>query len=69
MYGMKNSGNLFADELTKWLLEAGFIQYTFQMSIYYKYKTDGKKMLFYIMLMTLSTVILLNILENTLWVL
>ena len=24
MYGMTNSGKLFADELTEWLLEAGF---------------------------------------------
>ena len=26
MYGMKNSGELFADELTEWLIEEGFIQ-------------------------------------------
>ena len=26
MYGMTNSGKLFDDELTEWLLEAGFIQ-------------------------------------------
>ena len=26
MYGMTNSGKLFADELTEWILEAGFIQ-------------------------------------------
>ena len=26
MYGMTNSGKSFADELTEWLLEAGFIQ-------------------------------------------
>ena len=26
MYGMTNSGKLFADELIEWLLEAGFIQ-------------------------------------------
>ena len=25
MYGMTNYGNLFFDELTEWLLEAGFI--------------------------------------------
>ena len=43
MYGMTNSGGLFADELTEWLLEAGFIQYQCQMSIYHKYATDGKK--------------------------
>ena len=41
MYGMTNSGKLFADYLTEWLLEAGFIQSQFQMSIYYKYAPDG----------------------------
>ena len=40
---MTNSGKLFSDELTEWLLEAGFIQYKFQMSIYYKYDPDGTK--------------------------
>ena len=29
MYGMNNSGELFADDLTEWLLEAGFIQSQF----------------------------------------
>ena len=33
MYGITNSGKLFADELTEWLLEAGFIQSQCQMSI------------------------------------
>ena len=37
MYGMTNSGKLFANELTEWLLEAGFIQSQCQMSIYYNY--------------------------------
>ena len=41
MYGMTNYGELFADELTYWLLEACFIQSQCQMSIYYKYVTDG----------------------------
>ena len=41
MYGMTNSGKLFADELTEWLLEAGLIQSKIQMSIYYKYAPDG----------------------------
>ena len=45
MYGMTNSGKLFADELTEWLIEAGLIQSQFQMSIYYKYAPDGKKIL------------------------
>ena len=43
MYGMTNYGKLFADELTEWLLEAGFIKYQCQMSIYYKYAQDGTK--------------------------
>ena len=43
MYGMTNSGKLFADELIEWLLEAGFIQPQCQMSIYYKYAPDGSK--------------------------
>ena len=43
MYGMTNSGKLFADKLTEWLLEADFIQSQCQMSIYYKYAPDGSK--------------------------
>ena len=43
MYGMTNSGKLFADELIEWLLEAGFIRSQFQMSVYYKYAPDGSK--------------------------
>ena len=35
IYGMTDSGNLFADELTKWLPQSGFIRYQFQMSIFY----------------------------------
>ena len=40
---MTNYGKLFADELTEWLFEVGFIQYQCQMSIYYKYTPDGTK--------------------------
>ena len=43
MYGMTNSGELFSDELTEWLLEAGYIQSKFHMSIYYKYSPYGSK--------------------------
>ena len=43
MYGMTNSGKLFDVELTECLLEAGFIQYKCQMSIYYKYAPYGSK--------------------------
>ena len=42
---MTNSGKLFDDELTNWLIyEAGFNQSKFQMSIYYKYAPDGSKL-------------------------
>ena len=40
---MTNYGKIFYDELIEWLLEAGFIQYQFQMYIYYKYVPDGSK--------------------------
>ena len=43
MYGMTNSGKLFADELTEWLVEEGFMQSQCQISIYYKYAPDGSK--------------------------
>ena len=64
MYGVTNSGKLFADELIEWLLEAGFIQSHCQMSIYYKYAPDGSKFLFYLMLVIVSIGIQINILEN-----
>ena len=41
MYGITNYGKLFANELTEWLLEVGFIRYKCQMSIYYKYAPNG----------------------------
>ena len=43
MYVINNHGELFADEWTEWLLEAGFIKSKFQMSIYYNYSPDGFK--------------------------
>ena len=46
MYGITNSGNLFAGELTEWLLDSGFIKYQYQMSIYYKYAPYGTKIVF-----------------------
>ena len=38
---MTNTGEIFADELTECLLEAGFIQSQCHMSIYYRYAPDG----------------------------
>ena len=46
MYGMNNSGKLFTDELTEWLIQADFIQSQFQLSIYYKYAPYGSKIVF-----------------------
>ena len=43
MYGITNSGKLFADELTEWLIEKGFILSQCQISIYYKYAPGGYK--------------------------
>ena len=43
MYVMNNSWKLFADDLTEWLLEAGFIRSKNQMSIYYNYTLYGTK--------------------------
>ena len=42
-YGKNKYGKLFADKLTEWLLEAGFIKSHCKMSIYYKYAPDGTK--------------------------
>ena len=43
MYGVTNSGKLSVDELREWLFEEGFIQYQYQISIYYKYASYGTK--------------------------
>ena len=67
MYVMTNSGKLFADELTEWLIEAGLIQYQYQMSIYYKYAPDGTKHFFNLMFMVVYIGIHMKLLENVLW--
>ena len=65
MYGMTNYRKVFSDELTEWLLKAGFIQSPCQMSIYYKYALDGRNIVFLnITLMTVYIGILLKLLEN-----
>ena len=66
---MTNSGKLFSDELTYWLLEAGFIQSQYHMSIYYNYAPDRTKIVFYLMLINVSIGTLLKLLENGLWML
>ena len=68
MYVMTNSGGLFYDYLTEWLLETDFIKYLCQMSIYYKYAPEGTKLLFYFTLMTVSIGILLKLLDNVSWI-
>ena len=64
MYGMANSGKLFTDNLIEWLIEEFFIQSQCNMSIYYNYAPDGKKLLFYIMLMDIYIGLLMKLLEN-----
>ena len=61
---MTISGKLFADELTEWLLESGFIQSQYQMFIYYNYALDRKTLLSYLMLMTVYIGILIKLLEK-----
>ena len=42
---MTNYGELFADELTTWLIyETGFTKSQCQISIYYKYSPNGSKL-------------------------
>ena len=43
MYVMTNSGKLFAYEFIECLIESGFIQSQYQMSIYYKYAPDRSR--------------------------
>ena len=44
MYGMNNSGKIFAYDLTNRRIDvSGFKQSQFQISIYYKYAPDGSK--------------------------
>ena len=45
MYGMPNCGNLFADELSNWMIDKiGFNQSKFQISVNYKYSPDRSKL-------------------------
>ena len=45
MYKITNSGNLFSDELTNFMIEqSGFKNSKFQMSVYYKYAQDDSKL-------------------------
>ena len=45
IYDMTNSGILFDDEPTNWLIyESGFNQYKFKVSVYYKYAPYGSKL-------------------------
>ena len=45
MYGMTNSGKVFANELTDWSIdEAGFNHSKCQISVYYNYAPDCSKL-------------------------
>ena len=67
MYAITNPIKLFDDDLNKWLIESGFIKYQFQMSIYYKYAPDEKKLFLNLILMIASIGIHMKLLENGLW--
>ena len=60
---MTNSGKLISDELTEWLLEAGFILSQCQMSIYYKYAPDRSNFFSYLMFTSVSIGIKMNLFE------
>ena len=64
MYGMTNSGKLFADYLTEWLLEAGLSNLNDRyLSIIFMHEMD-QKLFYYLILITVSIGIQMNILEN-----
>ena len=69
VYLITNYGKVFDYELSEWLIEARFVQYKFQISIYYNYALDGTKIVVLSYLMIVYIVILIKILENGLWVL
>ena len=66
---MTNSGKVFADGLTEWLLEAGFIQSQYQISICYNYAPYGTKFLSCLMLITMYIGILMKLFANGFWIL
>ena len=68
MYGITNFGKIFADDSTEWLLEAGLIQSPCKMSIFLNIHHTEQRLLFYLMLMTVSIGIILRLLENGLWI-
>ena len=51
---MDDSGKLFGNELIECSIEAGFIQYQWHMSIYYKYAPGGTKIVVFIFKLRLS---------------
>ena len=70
MYGMTNSGKLFADELTEWLIEEVFCNHNVRCPSTISMHLMNPILLFYLMLMIVSTGIEMKILENgllTLW--
>ena len=69
MYVIKNSGKLFADDLTEWLINEGFIQSQCQMSIYIiSMHLIDLRLLFYLMLMIVSIGTQMKILESGLFI-
>ena len=69
VFGITNSGNFFADELTEWLLEAGLFNHNVRCLSIISIHPLNQKVLFYIMLIIASIGIQMKILENGLFIL
>ena len=69
MYGMTNSGKLFADDLTEFLPEAGFIQYNVRCLYIISMHQMDQNLFSYLMLIIVSIGIQMKILENGLLIL
>ena len=64
MYGMTNSGKLFSDELTEWLIKEGLCSHNGRCKSTISMRLMDLRLLFYPMLMIVSIGIQMNILES-----
>ena len=63
MYGMTNSGKLFADELTEWLIKEGLCSHNVRFQYTLSIHLMDPRLLLYLILMTVYTGIEMNISE------
>ena len=64
MYGMTNSGKLFADELTEWLMKKVLCHHNIRCTSTISMHLMDPRFLFYNMLMIVCTGMQMKILEN-----